>query len=75
MPTEWTKLVSAIVVAMFVAAISTSTMGSAFAQARLGQIARDNSPTATNPRSRRLTSSFRCICERPTIAPSPRWRA
>ena len=41
MPTEWTKLVIGMVAAMLVAAISTSTMGSAFAQARLGQIARD----------------------------------
>ena len=41
MPTEWTKLVIGMVAAMLVAAISTSTMGNAFAQARLGQIARD----------------------------------
>jgi len=33
MPTEWTKLVIGMVAAMLVAAINTSTMGSAFAQA------------------------------------------
>ena len=42
MPAEWTKLVIGMVAAMLVAAISTSTMGSAFAQARLGQIGRDS---------------------------------
>jgi hypothetical protein len=41
MPTEWTKLVIGMVAAMLVAAISISTMSNAFAQARLGQIARD----------------------------------
>ena len=42
MPTEWTKLVIGMVTAILVAAIYTSTIGSAFAQARLGQIGRDS---------------------------------
>jgi hypothetical protein len=42
MPTEWTKLVIGMVAAILMAAICTSTIGSAFAQARLGQIGRDS---------------------------------
>jgi hypothetical protein len=42
MPTEWTKLVIGTVTAILMAAICTSTIGSAFAQARLGQIGRDS---------------------------------
>ena len=64
MPTEWTKLVIGMVTAILMAAICTSTIGSAFAQARLGQIGRDSSPTVTNLRTRRLRASFGWICER-----------
>ena len=42
MPTEWAKLVIEMVAAILIAAISTSTIGSASAQAPLGQIGRDS---------------------------------
>ena len=42
MPTEWAKLVIGMVAAILIATISTSTIGSASAQAPLGQIGRDS---------------------------------
>jgi hypothetical protein len=42
MPTEWTKFVIGMMAVILMAAIFTSTIGSAFAQAWLGQIGRDS---------------------------------
>jgi hypothetical protein len=42
MPTIAATLVNGLVTAILMAAICTSTIGSAFAQARLGQIGRDS---------------------------------
>jgi|SoiMethySBSTD1v2_1073268.scaffolds.fasta_scaffold5862119_1 hypothetical protein len=50
MSTQWTKVVIGMVAAILMAAICTSTMGSAFAQARLGQIGRDSLTNRYEPR-------------------------
>ena len=58
MPTEWTKSAIGMVTAILMAAIRTSTIGSAFAQARLGQIGRDSLTNRYEPPHRRLRASL-----------------